>query len=397
MALKYIIKLALKNLRFRFVRTLLTLSGIVIGISAIIFLAAFTFGLENLVTRSLGGGEAFMFLDVGTGNSEIVKINDDTVKKVTNLKGVDNVEKSTSVPARLSFVDKTPADISFYGTTAEYLNMSGLKVEKGQMLNDEEKSQILINTAVLKIIGGYEKNIGQEIKFQLMIPKELSGGEQELIVPDLTYTIVGIINDDTAPKVYASSDSLKAVGLKNYSQLKVKVKNKESVDNIRVKIENMGLRTQYVGDTVAEIEAVFGIFRLILISFGLLALIVAILGMFNTLTISLMERIRDVALLKIFGISRKDLKRIFVVEASLYGILGGILGILSGIFIGQIANSIINHYAIQAGSEVVALFSYPTYFVIIVFLCSFLVGFLTGLYPARKAAKLDVLGILRYE
>lgn len=397
MALKFIIKLALKNLRFRFLRTLLTLSGIVIGISAIIFLAAFTFGLENLVTRSLGGGEAFMFLDVGTGSSQIIKINDETVGKIASLKDVTSVEKSVSVPAKLSFGGTTTADISFYGTSSEYLNMSGAKLEYGKMISSSELSEILVNTATLKIIGGYKENIGKKVKFELVIPKELTDSEKELAVKDQEFTIVGFIADESTPKIYANAKSLTATGLKNYSQLKVKVKDKASVNYVRKTIENMGLKTQYVGDTVAEIESVFGIFRLILISFGLLALVVAVLGMFNTLTISLMERIREVALLKVFGITQKNLRRIFLVEASLYGILGGILGILAGVMLGTIANSIVNHYALQAGGEAVALFHYPIIFVIFVFICSFLVGFLTGLYPARKAAKVDVLDVLRYE
>lgn len=391
---KYLIWLAFKNLRMRFLRTLLTLAGIAIGIAAIVFLAAFTFGLENLVTKSIGGDEAYTLLDVGTGNSQIVKINDETIKKIRAIQNVASIEESVSFPAKAKINDNS-VDVSFYGASAKYLNWSGVKLEAGRVLPADGNS-VIISTALLKVLGGGEENIGKTLKFDLIIPKELSGDES-LSVLDQPYEIVGIAKDDTGAKVWTNNTSLQAVGLKNFSQLKIELKDKDKVGEVRSLIENIGLNTQYIGDTVSEIESVFGVFRLILISFGLLALIVAVLGMFNTLTISLMERIREVALLKVFGIQTKDLRMIFYFEASLFGILGGLLGISFGLLLGRVANSIVGHYALSAGGESVKLFYYPVGFIVLIFAFSFLVGFLTGLYPAKKAVKVDTLDVLRYE
>jgi ABC-type antimicrobial peptide transport system permease subunit len=159
----------------------------------------------------------------------------------------------------------------------------------------------------------------------------------------------------------------------------------------------MGLKTQYVGDTVSQINQVFGIFRAVLAAFGVITLIVAILGMFNTLTISLLERIKEVALMKMLGMRRKDINSIFLTESVLLGLAGGIFGMLLGVLAGKIVNLILNHYARNMGGEAVTVFYSPVIFIVAIVAVSILVGFLTGIYPARRAVKVKALDVLRYE
>jgi len=225
----------------------------------------------------------------------------------------------------------------------------------------------------------------------------LMGKAENSEVPNQSYKAVGIVNDDSSPKIYANYDNLRKIGLLNYSQFKVEVSDKNKVPEIRKQIENMGLKTQYVGDTVAQINQVFGIFRAILVAFGLITLIVSVLGMFNTLTISLLERIKEIALMKMLGMRKKDINNIFLTESIMLGFTGGIIGIILGVLSGKAINCVLNYYAKSMGGDPVTVFYSPWSFILIIIVISILIGLLTGLYPARRAVKVKSLDVLRYE
>jgi ABC-type antimicrobial peptide transport system permease subunit len=148
---------------------------------------------------------------------------------------------------------------------------------------------------------------------------------------------------------------------------------------------------------VSEISRVFSLFRVILGIFGLIALIVAALGAFNTLTISLLERIREVGLFKALGMRNKDIYKLFLTESLFIGIFGGTLGLILGGFLGQGINVILKFMAQRAHAEAIPLFITPWFFALGVALFSVVVGFLTGWYPSKRAVKIDPLDALRYE
>ena len=119
--------------------------------------------------------------------------------------------------------------------------------------------------------------------------------------------------------------------------------------------------------------------------------------MFNTLTISLLERIKEIALMKMLGMRRRDINNIFLTESIILGLVGGVFGLLLGVLAGKVANIVFNNYAKSMGGEAVSVFYYPVALLACIVLGSFLVGVLTGLYPARRAVKVKSLDVLRYE
>ncbi|MDD5693245.1 MAG: ABC transporter permease [Patescibacteria group bacterium] len=394
---RFILRIVYKNLRSRKLRTLLTLSGIVIAISAIVFLLSFALGIEKLVTNEVTKGDAFLLLDVGTGNSQLVKLDEKTISEIKDLADVRTVSGIINIGAKAQAKDRT-ADISFYGTDKQYLSWSGLTLQSGQSLSDNARKTIVINTAYAKLLQlSPQDALGQGIKFDFTIPKELNDLSEEKVVEGQNYVVVGVVQDDSAPKAYTHYQNLIDLGATSYSQLKVEANSKNQIEKVRKQIESTGLKTQYVGDTVSQIEQVFVIFKVVLASFGFVALIVALLGMFNTLTISLLERIKEIALMKMLGMRNKDIKKIFVTEATIFGIAGGLFGLFVGIILSQIANMILNYYATRSGGEPVSVFYYSLKYILIIFAASFLVSFVTGFYPARKATKIDSLEVLRYE
>jgi putative ABC transport system permease protein len=394
----FLIKFAFKNLLTHRLRTLLTVLGMVIGISAIIFLVSFGFGVESMVTNQITSGNAFELIDAGTGNSQIIKIDDNTVDRIKNFANVQDVEVVVNAAGKGKLGDKT-ADVSFFATSQKYLDWSGKKVKWGAPLASDGGKVALINTSYLSFLGNGTPGsyIGKKATFDVIIPKELAKSGETTTYTNQEFTIVGIIKDDSTASVYVPTAVLANYPINSYSQAKIQVTSRDKAQAVRTQIETTGLKTQYVGDTVSQVEQVFTIFKIILGSFGLIALIVAALGMFNTLTISLLERTKEVALMKILGMRKKDISWIFIVEAISIGVIGGILGIGFGYLLGRIANGILNYFAVKAGGEAVVIFSYPIWFLAATFGFAIIMGFLTGLYPSRRAVKIHALDVLRFE
>lgn len=393
----FILKLAYRNLILHKLRTVLTLMGVVIGISAIVFLLSFAYGIERLVTNEVSSGNALLLLDVGVGNSQIVKINDTTIGNIQTIDHVSQVEVYSAVAARSVVGDRT-TDLGFFGTTDVFLGWTGINLKEGQYFTPGSKNEIVVNTAYANFLNLKPNEIiGHKVVLDVTIPKELSETAADLQIDNADYTITGYFQDDSSPKAYASYVGLEKKGLLDFTQVKVQVDNVSNVSAARTRIENLGLKTQYVGDTVNQIEQVFSIFKIILAGFGLITLLVSLLSMFNTLTISLMERTKEVALMKIMGTRKIDIRSIFLTESVILGITGGVIGILFGLGCSELINFVLDKLAIKAGGETVAVFYYPWGLVVSIFVVSFVMGIFTGLYPARRAAKINSLEALRYE
>lgn len=396
---RFLVKFAFKNLVAHTLRSVLTLVGISIGIAAIVFLVGFAFGLERLVTQEITSGDAFKLVDVGVGNSLVVTLNRQSIDKMKKLSFVKSVETITNAGAKVKN-DKSNIDISFYGATPSYLDWLGYKLSAGKTISQNPGSREILVTSKLKDFYGKKNDqdlIGQKINLDVILPKEITGEGEAKTVANQEYTVVGVIKDDSAPSSYVYWQNLVDLGVVNFSQAKIEITDKSQVTALRTQIENLGFKTQYVGDTVSQVNEIFNIFKIILGSIGMIALIVASLGMFNTLTISLLERTKEIALMKILGMKKRDINDIFLTEATIFGVAGGLLGIGLGVGVGVIINSVANYYAVKSAAVAVTIFYYPFWFFMAIAVFSLLIGLLTGLYPARRAARLNALDVIRYE
>jgi putative ABC transport system permease protein len=137
--------------------------------------------------------------------------------------------------------------------------------------------------------------------------------------------------------------------------------------------------------------------RFVLASIGLIALAVASLGMFNTLTVSLLERTREIGGMKVIGMVSEEIQDLFLAEAMIMGFAGGIGGIILGFLLGQLTSFVISIFSITQGLGYLQVTYIPLSFVIFILLISFIVGIVTGLYPARRARNTSALNALRYE
>lgn len=391
---RFLVKFSIKNLWIRRTRTFFTLLGMSISFAAIVFLMSLAFGIEQLVTQEVTKGDAFVSIDVGTGGLELVSLTDKTIDDISNMKGVKNVASTKSIGAVAKNDEKT-ADVTLIGTSADYMNYSGLAVASGEGIGNGEKN-VVINTTFANLLISEGPPIGQSISLDVVVPQGDEETDSNRTIPDQEFRIVGVVNDDSSAKVYVKYDSLRSYGITDYDQIKVEVASQSQVPEIRYNIENIGLKTQYIGDTVTEINQVFNLVRVLFVAFGSVALVVSLLGMVNMLTLSMMERIKEIAVLKVLGVRQKDLRQLLLVESAILGVGGGLLGIAVGVVGGWLVNLLLNQFVIQSDGFV-PLFATPASFMVAIIVVSVIVGVITGLYPARKAIRVSALDALRYE
>jgi putative ABC transport system permease protein len=182
-----------------------------------------------------------------------------------------------------------------------------------------------------------------------------------------------------------------------YSSVSVRVRNPSQVQKVEDAIKKMGFNTFSILDASRSIQQFFKVLDVFLGIFGSLALAVAFIGIINTLVMAILERRREIGIMKAIGASDSDIKKLFFAEAGAMGILGGIVGVALGWAIGQVINLGTNVYLKSQSFPPEHFWSVPLWLVAFAVLFSFLVSLAAGLYPAGRAARLDPVQALRYE
>jgi putative ABC transport system permease protein len=182
-----------------------------------------------------------------------------------------------------------------------------------------------------------------------------------------------------------------------YSSVSVRVKNPAEIRTLEDAIKKMGFNTLSILDATRSLQQFFAVLDLFLGIFGSLALAVASIGIVNTLVMAILERRREIGIMKAIGASDSDVKKLFFAEAGAMGILGGIVGVALGWAIGQVINLGTNIYLKHQSLPPEHFWSVPLWLVGAAILFAFLVSLTAGLYPAGRAARLDPVQALRYE
>jgi len=182
-----------------------------------------------------------------------------------------------------------------------------------------------------------------------------------------------------------------------YSSISVRVQNPAQVQLVEDAIKKLGFGTFSILDASRGLQQVFRVLYAFLGIFGSLALIVASIGIVNTLVMAILERRREIGIMKAIGASDGDVKKLFFAEAGAMGIFGGIVGVMLGWAIGQVINFGTNIWLKRQGFPTEHFWSVPLWLVAFAILFAFFVSLVSGLYPAGRAARLDPVQALRYE
>lgn len=397
-------KLSTRMFKARTSRTLLTILGMSIGIGAILFLVSFGYGLQKTLLERITTSESLLTLDVTEAKSGMVSLSGEMLDKIKKMPGVEEVSPAFQLTAQ-GHIGDISADLIAIGVKQSFLRLGGIRISKGSGLDDASPDGVVITSAVTQVFGKTEATemIGADISFSFFMPK-LSEETSESalqnnfakIALDKKFKIIGTIEGEDNV-IYINSGALGDLKINKFSQVKVKCSSQQAMGSVRDEILGQGLLVSSLSDTVDQANQIFRIIQIVLMLFGIIALAVSAIGMFNTMTIALLERTEEIGIMKSIGASDGSISLMFIMESAIMGFLGGLGGVIIGLLGGEIFNRLINFVAARFGGEQVQLFSSPIWFILTIIIFATVVGFVTGFIPARRASKIDPLEALRYK
>lgn len=388
--------LAWENLASRKLRSALTIIGVLVGIGSIVFLLSLGLGLQNLVTKQVIGAEAIKTIDVTSPKVETVHLDQTALNKVKGFSNVADVGTVYAFAGKATIKAAT-TDTIVYGGDNQYISLNNFQYVAGTAHNADDPRQAIINTSALKAMGYSDTNkaLGQSLRLVINATSAEDGSKKEI---DETVKIVGVVSTGNGTEVYVSPRIYSDNVVANYSQIKIVAANLAAIKSLRSQIESLGFITNSPIDTLDQINQLFRYFNIILAGIGGIGMIIAILGMFNTLTISLLERTQEVGLMITLGAQRKTVRRLFVIEALLLSYLGGILGILLAGIGGRVIDFFMNSMARGRGvKEAFSMFSMPWWLILTVLTFMGVVALIVVAYPARRAGRINPIDALRHE
>lgn len=388
--------IAWRNLITKKLRSFLTILGVIIGIGSIFFLLSLGLGLENLVTEEIVGNSSIKSIDVTSPNSRLIRLDDDNINKIRSISGVDKLGTSYNTAGIVSY-NKSEINPIVYGVDTTYLELSDLNIVSGRLLQDDENDGVLVNRPVLEAIGIKDPKEAIDKSLNIKVPLSVAEDTEQKEINE-SLQIRGVIESGSGGEIFVANSLFAQASVNQYSQIKLLAKNTEDISELREKIHKMSFETASPIDTIDQIKQIFKYFNIILVGFGGIGMIVAVLGMFNTLTISLLERTREIGLMVALGARHKDMRTLFILEAVLLSVIGSVVGITLAVIAGNIVNLLMNHMARSNGvKDSFDLFATPLWLIAALITFMIMVGLLVVLLPARRAQKINPIDALRRE
>ncbi|MDD5626598.1 MAG: ABC transporter permease [Patescibacteria group bacterium] len=392
MKLSSAILFSFKNLRRRKLRTVLTTFAILIGTTLISSMVSLGVGLQQIVVKGLKDTGELTDINVYQKEDGNRLLDSETISKLESLPDVARVDPMVTL-------------------MADEVSLSGFEKNVGKTLVTAVPSGA---TDVFKLIAGSPASslagesavIGENFlkEFSSDYPERFLGKSLNLTFgqKNLVLKIVGVARGENILGYGVFIPLTQASEIKKmvtYDSLRVKANSVQKVAGISKEIKGMGLEAVALDDLVDRVTKYFRILELALGSVGIIILGVASLGIINTMIMATLERTREIGVMRAVGASRRDILKIFSLEASAIGFIGGFFGVLCGWGITLILSSLLNNY-IAAQNIVqtqVDLFALPWWLIGSIIVFATLVGLLSGLYPAFRASRMDPVEALRGE
>lgn len=383
-------------------RTWLTILGMGVGTGAVVVLVGLGFGLQQIILEQIVFGDSLLSLGVSATGARNLAITDDVIKQFEENENIEDAAPLARYPALVTYKGLT-GNIFLQGAEPAYLRYAGITASAGTVFVEEDISngnEVMLSPAILKLFGIEDPKsfVGQEVSFRLLIPANDGTDEINEVNIEKKYRVRGITKEEGVLNALVMLPELRNyVGIEAYDRAQVKVVSNEFLDATEEALIKAGYRVTALSKTVEQASKIFQGIQATLAVFGGIALVVSAIGMFNTMTVTLLERTKEIGIMRTLGASPSDVKLLFISESVVVGFLGGLSGVLMGVLLGFVVNIMLNLAASQFGGQSVKLFAFPVWFLTFISLFSACVGYLTGIFPARRAAGLNPLDAIRYE
>ena len=446
-------ELAVRNLREAVLRNSLTTLGVAVGVASLVAMLSLGVGLQSLASQRLTRSGLFDAVFVtslrnfrGPGrppsestpkqNSRI--LDEDVRQQFSKLSNVTEVYPQIRFATDVRYASKSESTTvlglpessrtsgAFDGMTGTFFSSQAaeeaiLQIELAKLLTDQPSS-LVGKDLTLRYAerAALSKNADDEDLLDAMMGKGAPGGIS--IVPrEKKLRIVGVIESDpsagiggfggariylplkTAEQLHvAQPDDMQALLSGNsakpsYMALTVRVRSSKDVPQVEAAIKQLGFATFSLLDATKGLRLVFTVFDLFLGLFGSLALTVASLGIINTLVMAILERRREIGILKALGATDRDVRSLFFAEAGAMGLFGGLFGVVLGWLIGLALTWGTTIYLHRQNLPGVKISYVPWWLALSAIGFAIIVSLVAGLYPASRAARLNPVDALRYE
>lgn len=404
MRLQDLAQLSTRMFKTNPLRTWLTILGMGVGTGAVVVLVGLGFGLQQIILEQIVFGESLLSLGVSSTGAQGLRLTPETVTDFESNDAILDAAPLARFPGLITYKGLT-GNIFVQGVEPAYLRYAGITTSAGDLFLEEDladTNSIMISPAVLKLFGIEDDEmdgfIGEQVSLRLLLPANDGSDRVDEIVIDKQYRIRGITKEEGVLNIMMMLPELRNyVGIEEYERIQVRVIDNENLPLIEANLIESGYRVTALSKTVEQASQIFQGIQVVLAAFGGIALLVSAIGMFNTMTVTLLERTKEIGIMRTIGASPADVKNLFVSESVVVGFMGGLTGIIMGVALGVSVNLLLNFVASQYGGQAVNLFSFPIGFLLFIAIFSSIVGFLTGIFPARRASKLNPLDAIRYE
>jgi putative ABC transport system permease protein len=396
--------LAFKNLKKRKLRAWLTMLGIFISIATIFLLVSVSIGLQESVQEQFRilGTDKFFIMPKGqvagpgtAGAATLTEADVDVIDRVQGVKEVSymnlgNVEVEFKSKKRFLMIVGYPLE------TQNLINEMGFyKIDEGKFLREGETGKVMVGS--LYAAGS-------------VFPSEVHQGNT-ITINGLPFKVQAVLQPIGSPQddklIYMSIEDFKKLfnDTDRADQIVVQINAGENITDVAAKVDKklMNFRgldrdtKDYTVSTPEELLASFGVILNIITAFLLgvagISLVVGGIGIANTMYTSVLERTREIGVMKAIGARNRDVMGLFLIESGLLGLIGGIIGVV----LGYLLSKVVEFIAQQAlGSSILSVAS-PWYLFAGLLIFAFFIGALFGVWPAYRASKIIPVKALRYQ